>query len=145
MNQSEKLNLAYPNAVFCAIALKGAPVNGHNGCSKYELSRACLEAANLKLPPIHDFNLERSIISKAEDPKTRKLGNGINLRSDSQNPQGLETSFSNIKVDSLTSDQRDKLENLKTITNANESVCLALLEENKFDVARSVDAFYRLG
>ena len=59
MNQIEKLNLAYPNAVFCAIALKGAPVNGHNGCSKYELSRACLEAANLKLPPIHDFNLGR--------------------------------------------------------------------------------------
>jgi hypothetical protein len=57
MSKSESVNLTYPNAVYCSIALKGAPVNGESGRSKYEISRACTEAASLPIPTIYDFSL----------------------------------------------------------------------------------------
>jgi hypothetical protein len=51
-------------------------------------------------------------------------------------------------LSAIESDSRDELEKaivmkMKSVTNADENVCIALLEDNNYDVKTSIEAFFQ--
>jgi hypothetical protein len=48
-----------------------------------------------------------------------------------------------IKTDSREELEKTILMKMKSVTNADETICIALLEENKYDVKTSIEAFFQ--
>ena len=117
---SNKGKRHYPMLEPCRIVLRSATTGG--GKPPVRLTEDCLTAAKKELPQIYDFALEHEVLEKKEDRHREQA--------------------------SLASTSREELQEnilvrMKSVTKASEPVCIALLEENDYNLKTSIEAFFQ--
>ena len=109
----------YSNLAQCRVELR----SGNASAAPVRLPANVLAMAHKEnAPEAYDFSVERGVLEARKD----RLAN-------------LQT---------LESDDREKLQKailvrMESVTNADEDVCVALLESNSYDLTTSVEAFYQ--
>eukprot|EP00522_Entomoneis_paludosa_P013877 CAMPEP_0172447840 /NCGR_PEP_ID=MMETSP1065-20121228/7027_1 /TAXON_ID=265537 /ORGANISM="Amphiprora paludosa, Strain CCMP125" /LENGTH=116 /DNA_ID=CAMNT_0013199211 /DNA_START=68 /DNA_END=418 /DNA_ORIENTATION=+ len=109
--------LHYPNLANCRVSLRGA-----SGVEQVpvRLPTSCVTAAEtVKLPTLYDFALERKVLA-AHEERTAAFAGG--------------SSPDEIKKSVLTK--------MKSVTKAEDGVCVAILEDNQYDLKTSIETFF---
>mmetsp|Transcript_23645 Transcript_23645/g.33875 ORF Transcript_23645/g.33875 Transcript_23645/m.33875 type:complete len:136 (-) Transcript_23645:149-556(-) len=97
-----------------------------------QLPLECWETATISITPHkYDFNLEKSVLKKISDTKN----NTASLLSTTTTAAAAGTTENNNNA------QRATLMKLKSVTGASEDVCIELLENNKYDLKTSIEAY----
>lgn len=134
-------DLHYPNLENCSIIAAPA-VNVTDAPPKVSLDSKCKKLMNAPLPTLYDFHIEKEIIKKkkALDEVEASI-----LGTVAQGPRGSNRSSSSSSAGNLlnlTPTQRDSLTRMKSITNASDDVCLSILNNKKYELEPSIEAFF---
>jgi len=124
MSTSFRDDLVYPNLATCQIRVVGA---GANARPPIQLPREVREAAATAALPsangiesLDGFSLERAVLKRKEER---------------QNDVGLRGATSREELERAT------IAKMKLITGADESICISVLRQNRYDVEESIEAY----
>lgn len=112
------MNDHYPNLSKCKVELR----SGNVSSPPVRLPANVLQLVEEEVPTAYDFAVEKEVLQEHKD----RMANLQTLESD--NPEDLQKAI---------------LVRLKSVTNADQEVCVALLESNSYDLSTSVEAFYQ--
>lgn len=108
-------DLPYPNLATCRVVLRSAP-----GVDKppVRLPAECVSAAeNFRLPVLYDCEVEKTVL-ESNKGRVKFAGNGV----------------AELK--------KERLEKMMAVTNADEGICTAILENHGYDLKASIEAFF---
>mmetsp|Transcript_11208 Transcript_11208/g.26946 ORF Transcript_11208/g.26946 Transcript_11208/m.26946 type:complete len:128 (-) Transcript_11208:466-849(-) len=123
MSPSFEDDLVYPNLASCKMRLVGS---GKNARPPVQLPMELREAAsNLSSNGaaaefLNDFALERAVLKRQEER------NGDRLLKQATSREELE---------------RATITKMKTVTGADEAICIAMLRDHRYDVEESIEAY----
>mmetsp|Transcript_23606 Transcript_23606/g.51151 ORF Transcript_23606/g.51151 Transcript_23606/m.51151 type:complete len:116 (+) Transcript_23606:92-439(+) len=109
--------LNYPNLTNCKVILRG---DGGMDQPPVRLPPSCKQAAeNTQLPPLYDFATELKVL---EDQKERQAAT-----EGGDSPEQVKKSV---------------LSKMKSVTKADDGVCIAILEENQYNLKTSIETYF---
>eukprot|EP00527_Entomoneis_sp_CCMP2396_P009682 CAMPEP_0198137200 /NCGR_PEP_ID=MMETSP1443-20131203/732_1 /TAXON_ID=186043 /ORGANISM="Entomoneis sp., Strain CCMP2396" /LENGTH=120 /DNA_ID=CAMNT_0043798553 /DNA_START=23 /DNA_END=385 /DNA_ORIENTATION=+ len=114
MGDSSDLN--YPNLRQCRVVIGGAP-----GVDQppVRLPQTCVDAVdNFRLPTPYEFETEKKVLDAYQEQQAALGGNS---------PDEIRKSV---------------LVRMKSVTNAQDDICVSILEDNKYDLKTSIEAFF---
>mmetsp|Transcript_60524 Transcript_60524/g.179397 ORF Transcript_60524/g.179397 Transcript_60524/m.179397 type:complete len:152 (-) Transcript_60524:318-773(-) len=144
-------DLHYPNLVNCRIVLGAAPyaveVDGVDGgdappSGPVSMPPEAMRALNVRIPPAHDFSVERDVLKKKEGRSSRR-SSGVASPSSTSAGSGSAATAAATAAGRPSSDREQVLQKMKGITRAARSTCASLLERKGYNLDRSVEAYFR--
>lgn len=112
--------LSYPNLSTCKVAMSSSTVGTK---PPVKLPQDCIDVlSNITIPQPYDFSLENSVMAKKKERDTEQDLNKASSR------------------DEL---QMAVVAKMKAVTNADDDVCISILEDYHYDLKQSVEFFFR--
>ncbi|KAL7570237.1 hypothetical protein ACA910_020661 [Epithemia clementina (nom. ined.)] len=104
-----------PNLTICRLSLRG---NAGSAKPPVRLPVECLQASEkFRLAPLYTFDLEKRVLVDAEKVHRQQSSDSDEIK-------------------------KSVLAKMKSITSADESICIAILEDHKYDLKTSIEAFF---
>ena len=154
INMNDSTDLQYPNLTTCRVVLCATP-----GMDKppVRLPRECLQAAeSFRLPPIYDFEVGtfvlggvgprqdewfHIILSHFSDSSSMLLLLLLLLVCTENRVLEAHDKYTNTTENDVNKIRKSVLAKMKSVTRAEEEVCISLLEDNQYDLKASIEAF----
>eukprot|EP00542_Grammatophora_oceanica_P003674 CAMPEP_0194070744 /NCGR_PEP_ID=MMETSP0009_2-20130614/88342_1 /TAXON_ID=210454 /ORGANISM="Grammatophora oceanica, Strain CCMP 410" /LENGTH=118 /DNA_ID=CAMNT_0038724031 /DNA_START=24 /DNA_END=380 /DNA_ORIENTATION=+ len=116
MSNSE---LHYPGLVNCKVSMTNSSVKSR---PPEDLPRSVRDAAKIRIPPLYAYAVEKSVLQKKEER--------------------------DLDIAATSTGSRDEIERsimvkMKSVTKADEDVCVAVLQSNGYNLKNSIEAFFQ--